>query len=135
MTGPVVPAAILPARVQQPSLPQVPGGAGAAQKGSSAAAQKFEAMAIAQFLKPMFASMGKADAPFGGGTVERQFKPFLINAIATSMEARGGLGLKPMIESAMRSAEATNVHATAAGGDDANTVRSGTVSSTSGDKS
>lgn len=65
------------------------------------AAQKFEAMAIAQFLKPMFASMGKADAPFGAGSTGRTFQPFLIQAIAKSMEARGGLGLAPMIRAAM----------------------------------
>lgn len=68
-------------------------------------------MAIAQFLKPMFHDMGKADAPFGGGTTERQFQPFLIDAIAKSMEARGGLGLKPMIENAMAMDEAGKANA------------------------
>lgn len=77
------------------------------------AAQKFEAMAIAQFLKPMFASMGKADAPFGAGSTGRTFQPFLIDAIAKSMEARGGLGLAPMIERAM-TAEATTPTTTGA---------------------
>ncbi|HEX7389219.1 MAG TPA: rod-binding protein [Acidiphilium sp.] len=68
---------------------------------NAAAARKFEAMAIAQLLKPIFATMGKADPPFGGGAVTREFQPFMIRAIATSMEARGGLGLAPMIEQAL----------------------------------
>jgi flagellar protein FlgJ len=45
--------------------------------------------------------MGKADAPFGGGSAEKQFQPFLIDAIAKSMEARGGLGLTPMISASL----------------------------------
>lgn len=102
--------------VQAISLPQAPArprfAAGAAGSASNAvAAEKFEAMAIAQFLKPMFHDMGKADAPFGGGTTERQFQPFLIDAIAKSMEARGGLGLKPMIENAMAIDEAGKANA------------------------
>ncbi len=65
------------------------------------AAHKFEAMAIAQLLKPMFASAGSAAAPFSGGAVEKSFRPFFINAVAKSIEARGGLGLAPMIEQAL----------------------------------
>lgn len=67
----------------------------------TAEAQKFETMTIAQLLKPMFATMGKADPPFGGGAIERSFRPFLLDAIAKAMEARGGLGLAPMIETAL----------------------------------
>lgn len=76
-------------------------GSGAGSGGNAAAAHKFEAMAIAQLLKPIFATMGKADPPFGGGAVTREFRPFMVRAIATSMEARGGLGLAPMIEQAL----------------------------------
>ncbi len=65
------------------------------------AAHKFEAMAIAQLLKPMFASAGSAAAPFSGGAVEKSFRPFFIDAVAKSIEARGGLGLAPMIEKAL----------------------------------
>ncbi|WP_039887552.1 MULTISPECIES: rod-binding protein [unclassified Acidiphilium] len=65
------------------------------------AAHHFEAMAIAQLLKPMFSSVGSAQAPFGGGSVEKSFRPFFIDAIAKSIEARGGLGLAPMIERAL----------------------------------
>lgn len=76
-------------------------GAGSKQTGDAAAAHKFEAMAIAQLLKPMFATLGKAEPPFGSGGASKEFRPFLIEAIAKSMEARGGLGLAPMIEQAL----------------------------------
>ncbi len=78
--------------------------AGQSPQGSAEivkAAHHFEAMAIAQLLKPMFSSAGSAQAPFGGGTVEKSFRPFFIDAIAKSIEARGGLGLAPMIERAL----------------------------------
>ena len=64
-------------------------------------AQKFEAMVIGAMLKPMFKTVGKADAPFGGGMAGKEFEPMFISAIAKEMEARGGLGLKPAIEAAM----------------------------------
>ncbi|MDD2876507.1 MAG: rod-binding protein [Acidiphilium sp.] len=84
-----------------PAIAQPPQTILASSDASVAAAHKFESMAIAQFLKPIFATMGKADAPFGGGSAARQFQPFLIDAIAKSMESRGGLGLAPMIENAL----------------------------------
>jgi hypothetical protein len=42
-----------------------------------AEAKKFESMAIAQFLKPMFETIGHAEAPFGGGVSNsKRFSPF-----------------------------------------------------------
>lgn len=72
---------------------------GAADKLKTA--KKFEAMAIGAMLKPMFETMGKADAPFGAGPAEKEFRPFFISAIAKAMESHGGIGLAPEIESAM----------------------------------
>lgn len=93
MTGtvPAIAARYLPRPENRASMPG----------GDAAAAHKFEAMAIAQLLKPIFATLGKADPPFGSGGAVRAFRPFLIEAIAKSMEARGGLGLAPMIEQAL----------------------------------
>lgn len=105
MSGTILPVPIVPT-AQAPKL--MPTTAGSA----AATADKFESMAIAAFLKPIFATMGKADAPFGGGAVEKHFQPFLIDAIAKSMEARGGLGLKPMIESALAAPKAASSAAT-----------------------
>jgi len=66
-----------------------------------AEAHKFEAMAIAQFLKPMFRTMGHAEAPFGAGKQFKAFQPIFLHAIASDMEARGGLGLAPAIEASL----------------------------------
>jgi Rod binding domain-containing protein len=97
-----LPGAIMPAIRTTPAIVANPAtGGGQAGASTDTTAQKFESMAIAQFLKPIFATMGKADAPFGGGSAEQQFQPFLIDAIAKSMEARGGLGLTPMITSTL----------------------------------
>jgi flagellar protein FlgJ len=68
---------------------------------STKAAKKFEAMVIGAMLTPMFKTIDKASAPFGGGSVEKEFQPFFISAVAKAMEARGGLGLGPEIQSAM----------------------------------
>lgn len=96
-------------RLTQPKAPRLPltGTGNGDHTDLKAAAQKFETMAIAQLLKPMFATMGKASPPFGGGAVERSFKPFLIDTIAREMEARGGFGLAPMIETALSAERAS----------------------------
>lgn len=78
-----------------------PGGAAGAAQSKSAAAQRFEAMAIAAFLKPMFKDFGKADAPFGGGNTFRMFRPYFVQAVAQQMERNGGLGLEPAIARAL----------------------------------
>ena len=57
------------------------------------AAQDFEAMTLSQLLKPMFDTVDTSGGPFGGGAGEQAFKPFLTDAIAHQMAARGGLGL------------------------------------------
>lgn len=95
MTSPIGPSRFVPVIAQPHQTIRAPANANAG------AAAKFEAMAISQMLKPIFATMGKADAPFGAGSTARAFQPFLIDAIAKSMEARGGLGLAPMIEAAI----------------------------------
>jgi Rod binding domain-containing protein len=66
-----------------------------------AEAKKFEAMAIAQFLKPMFQTMGHAEAPFGAGKQFQAFQPIFLQAVASDMEARGGLGLATAIEASL----------------------------------
>ena len=57
------------------------------------AAQDFEAMALSKLLAPMFDTVDTSAGLFGGGEGEQAFKPFLTDAIARQMEARGGLGL------------------------------------------
>ncbi len=57
------------------------------------AAQDFEAMAIGQFLQPMFSTVDTSQGLFGGGTGEQTFRPMLITEMAKGIEQRGGIGL------------------------------------------
>jgi Rod binding domain-containing protein len=71
------------------------------------AAQDFEAMALSQLLAPMFDTVDTSSGPFGGGPGEQAFKPFLTEAIARQMVARGGLGLAvPVFHQMLRAQEA-----------------------------
>ena len=76
--------------LQQPSAAQL---ANPAAARAWHAAQDFEAMALSQFLTPMFATVDTSAGPFGGGEGEQAYKPFLLDAIAKQMQAHGGLGL------------------------------------------
>ena len=77
MDAPAINTALPPAQVQ------------AAWK----AAQDFEAMALNQFLTPMFGTVDTASGLFGGGDGEQQWKPMLIDAMAKQIAHAGGLGL------------------------------------------
>ncbi len=57
------------------------------------AAQDFEAMALAQFFTPMFATIDTSTGLFGGGAGEAAMQPFLVEAIGKKMAASGGIGL------------------------------------------
>ncbi len=57
------------------------------------AAQDFEAMAIGQFLQPMFSTVDTSQGLFGGGSGEQTFRPMLITEMAKGIEQRGGIGL------------------------------------------
>ncbi len=57
------------------------------------AAQNFEAMAIDQFLTPMFNTIDLSKSAFGGGEAEAAWKPMLIDAVAKQITKAGGLGL------------------------------------------
>lgn len=68
------------------------------------AAGEFEAMAIGQFLQPMFDTVDLGRTPFGGGAAEEAWKPMLVQEMAKHVAAHGGLGLaKPVYESVLRS--------------------------------
>ena len=72
------------------------------------AAKDFEAMAIGEFLKPMFQTVDTAKTVFGGGDAERTWRPMLIDEIGKQMAASGGFGLAaPIYESMRRIAEGT----------------------------
>jgi peptidoglycan hydrolase FlgJ len=70
-------------------------------------AQDFEAMAIGQFLQPMFNTVDTAHSLFGGGEAEDAWRPMLIDAIGKQMAAHGGIGLAgPVFNVMLRAQEA-----------------------------
>lgn len=61
-------------------------------------ATEFEAMALAQFLQPMFATVDTSRSAFGGGAGEAMFRPMLVDEMARGLAARGdGLGLREAV--------------------------------------
>ncbi len=65
------------------------------------AARDFEAMALGEFLKPMFETTESKSALFGGGDAEKTWKPMLIDEIGKQIAASGGLGLAAPLHEAM----------------------------------
>lgn len=65
------------------------------------AAQDFEAMALGELLQPMFDTVDTAHALFGGGDGEAAWRPMLVQEIAKTISAHGGLGLAQPIYAAM----------------------------------
>jgi Rod binding domain-containing protein len=64
-------------------------------------ARDFEAMALGEFLKPMFATVDSKNDMFRGGEAEKTWKPMLIDEIAKQIGASGGLGLAGPVHDAM----------------------------------
>jgi Rod binding domain-containing protein len=65
------------------------------------AARDFEAMALGEFLKPMFGTVDSKNNIFSGGDAEKTWKPMIIDEIAKQIAASGGLGLAGPIHDAM----------------------------------
>jgi Rod binding domain-containing protein len=87
MQSPVVP-------VVRPSVPSDPA-------KMWKAARDFEAVALGEFLKPMFETVQPKNGLFDGGDAEKTWKPMLIDEIAKQISASGGLGLAGPIHDAM----------------------------------
>lgn len=69
----------------------------------AATAQQFEAMAIGQFLTPMFDTVDSSKGLFGGGNAEAAWKPMLVSELAKHMAAHGGIGLaRPVMDQMLR---------------------------------
>ncbi|HVY17290.1 MAG TPA: rod-binding protein [Rhodopila sp.] len=112
-----------PSLMVRPAAPMVPSGAsqakvapGNVKPGSvmpgnvtpaniTKAAHDFEAMAIAQFLQPMFNTVDTAKGPFGGGAGEEAWRPMLVEQLAKKLADHGGLGLAKQIQAAMERAQ------------------------------
>jgi len=65
------------------------------------AARDFEAVALGEFLKPMFDTVDTKKNLFSGGDAEKTWRPMLVDEIAKQMAAAGGLGLAAPIHDAM----------------------------------
>lgn len=73
------------------------------------AAQTFEAMAIGQFLAPMFNTVDLSKTPFGGGQGEETWKPMLTEEIAKEITAAGGIGIAgSVLQEMLRTQERRN---------------------------
>jgi Rod binding domain-containing protein len=64
-------------------------------------ARDFEAMALGEFLKPMFDTVDSKSTLFSGGEAEKTWKPMLVDEIGKQIAAHGGLGLAGPIHDAM----------------------------------
>ena len=70
-------------------------------------ARDFEAMAISQFLQPMFDTIDTSRGPFGGGAAEAAWRPVMVQELGKHIAAHGGLGLgKPIHDALLRAQEA-----------------------------
>ena len=93
--------AVMPTTTQPPAVsvarPSVPADPAKLWK----TARDFEAMALGEFLKPMFETVDTAKNLFSGGEAEKTWKPMLVDQIARQISASGGLGLAGPIHDAM----------------------------------
>lgn len=85
-----------------PVLPRATPPAAALSPQRIAAAQRvatqFEAMALAQFLQPMFATIDSSKSAFGGGAGEAMFRPMLVDEMARGIAAKGGgIGIREAV--------------------------------------
>ncbi len=71
----------------------------------AAAARRFEGVAIGELFQPMFATLGKAKGPFGGGAGEAQWMPILAQEIGRAVAKSGGLGLAAPVMAALMAAQ------------------------------
>ncbi|MGI4952372.1 MAG: rod-binding protein [Janthinobacterium lividum] len=90
-------------------LPQVAGATltPAQKQKIAASAQQFEAMAIGQFIAPMFDTVDSSKGLFGGGEAEAAWKPMMVSELAKQIARQGGFGLaQPVMQQMMRLQEA-----------------------------
>jgi peptidoglycan hydrolase FlgJ len=97
------PMQLNPALLSKPTAPKLP--SGASQASIAKSAHDFEAMAIAQFLQPMFNTVDLSKGPFGGGEGEAAWRPMMVEQLAKQLANHGGLGLAKQIQAAMERAQ------------------------------
>ena len=76
------------------------------------AAQDFEAMALGQFLAPMFETLDQSKSPFGGGAGEAPWRSMMVTELAKGVAQHGGLGLaRPIMQQMLKLQEAAQAGA------------------------
>lgn len=97
----LTPAQFNPALMQSGAsridLPSVPGGD---RKAIKAAAREFEAMFVAQMLKPVFDTLPQGGA-FSGGPGEKMFRGLMVEEYGKAVAASGGVGIAQVVEQEM----------------------------------
>lgn len=73
---------------------------GAVSDKARETAEAFEATFLAQMMKPMFEGLS-TDGPFGGGSAEQTWRSFLVDEMAKTTVAAGGIGLASSVMSEM----------------------------------
>lgn len=68
------------------------------------AAREFEAVFIAEMLKPMFQEL-KTDGPFGGGKGEEVFRKFLLQEYGKLVSQTGGIGVADHVKAKILEAQ------------------------------
>lgn len=68
------------------------------------AAQDFEAVFIAEMVKPMFEGL-ETSPPFGGGKGEEIFRSLLIQEYGKSIAKQGGIGLADAVKAELLNAQ------------------------------
>lgn len=69
-------------------------------KAIEKAAEEFEAMFVAEMLRPMFETI-ESDEMFGGGQAEETWRGLLIDEYGKSIAKAGGIGLADHVKAAM----------------------------------
>lgn len=69
-------------------------------KKAEEAAQEFEAVFIAEMMKPMFEGIS-TEAPFGGGKGEEVFRSLLLQEYGKVISQTGGLGIAETVKDQM----------------------------------
>jgi Rod binding domain-containing protein len=74
--------------------------AGMTEAAAAKAAQDFEAMFIAQMLKPMFEGLS-TDGMFGGGKGEQMYRSLLVEEYGKTIAQAGGVGIADQVKAEM----------------------------------
>ncbi|MCX8500250.1 MAG: rod-binding protein [Alphaproteobacteria bacterium] len=71
---------------------------GQSQEQFQQVSREFEAMFMAEMLKPMFEGVGNPNGIFGGGHGEEVFKSLMVQEYGKILADRGGLGIAKQLE-------------------------------------